>query len=97
MFRRYTFCEADNHLRTDHTPILPASDSLSDNIHHGQIQHLQRIVLRWEYGFGPGYLLQLAVESLNSVGDVNQPSYLVRMFEIGVEAHPFIPSGLGNL
>ena len=64
---------------------------------HGQIQHLQQAVVRWKYGFGLFYILQLAVDSFNSIGDVNQPSYLVRMFEIGVEAHPFIPSGLGNL
>lgn len=41
--------------------------------------------------------MQLAVETLNSISDVNQLSYLLGMFEIDVGAHPVVPSGLGNL
>ena len=37
------------------------------------------------------------VETLNSISDVNQLSYLLGMFEIGVEAHSVVPPGLGNL
>ena len=81
----------------DYTPAQPVSGSLSGNVHHGQIQHLQQAVVRWEYGFGLGDLPQLAIETLNSISDVNQLSYLLGMFEIGVGAHSVIPSGLGNL
>ena len=80
----------------DHAPAQPVSSSLSGNVHHGQIQHFQQAVVRWEYGFGLDYLLQLAVETLNSISDVNQLSYLLRMFEIGVEAHSVVPPGLGK-
>ena len=41
--------------------------------------------------------MQLVVETLNSISDVNQLSYLLGMFEIGVEAHSVVPPGLGNL
>lgn len=81
----------------DHTPAQPVSGSLSGNVHHGQIQHLQKAVVRLEYGFSLFYILQLAVESLNNIGDVNQLPYLLRMFETGIEAHLVVPLGPGNL
>ena len=64
VLKKYTFCIVDSPLHMDHIPVLPASDSLSDN-------NPSR----------PDYSL----------------SYLLGMFEIGVEAHSVVPPGLGNL
>ena len=92
MLYKHTFRIVDNLLHVDHTPVLPASDSLSDNTPSwpdtASSAGCHQLVIRiWP-------VLHFAV---NSIGDVNQLSYLLRMFEIGVGAHLVVPPGLGNL
>ena len=70
---RHALGEVDRHLGVNHTPVLPPSGPLLRDIHHGQIQHFQQAVIGGKYGFGFGHLAQLAVETLNGVGGINQP------------------------
>ena len=65
------------------SPILAVPRPFLRDIHHGQIQHFQQAVIGGKHGFGFGHLAQLAVETLNGVGGVNQPPHLPRILEIG--------------
>lgn len=49
---RHTIREIDRHLGMNDTPILPASSPFFRNVHHGQIQHLEKAVIRRENRFG---------------------------------------------
>ena len=80
----------------NHTPILSTASPLFRDVHHSQIQHFQKAVISWEHGFSLGHLAQLAVESLNGVGCVNQPPHFLGIFEVGAEVEPVVPPGLGN-
>ena len=80
----------------DHAPALPPAGPLFGNIHHGQIQHFQQAVISGEYRFGLGYLAQLAVEALNSIGGIDQPPDLLGILEVGAQVGPVVPPGLGN-
>ena len=73
---RHALGEVDSYLGVDHTPVLPPAGPLLRDIHHGQIQHFQQAVIGGKHGFGFGHLAQLAVETLNGVGGVNQPPHL---------------------
>ena len=94
---RHPVSEVDSELGVDHAPILAPSCPFSGNVHHGQIQHFQQAVIRGENGLGLGHLPQLAVEALNGVGGINQPPYLLGIFEIGTQIRPVVPPGTGNL
>ena len=61
------------------------------------MQHFQQAVIGGEYEFELGHLAQLAIEFLNGVGGVNQLPHFLGIFEIGAEASPVVPPGLGNL
>lgn len=88
--------QVDSHLGVDHTPVLPPAGPLFRDVHHGQVQHFQQAVVGGEHGFGFGHLAQLAVETLNGVGSVNQPPHLLRVLEIGAQVCPVVPLGLGD-
>ena len=75
----------------DHAPALPPAGPLFGNIHHGQIQHFQQAVISGEYRFGLGYLAQLAVEALNSIGGIDQPPDLLGILEVGAQVGPVVP------
>ena len=78
-----------------------ATDSLDDktelsdieNIHHGQIEHFQQTVICGEHGFCLGHFPKLTVESLDSIGRINQAANLLGILEIGAEIWPVIPPG----
>lgn len=73
----HTLGKVDGHLGVDQAPVLPPSSPLFRNIHHGQIQHFQQAVIGGKDGLGLGHLAQLAVETLNGVGGVDQPAHLL--------------------
>lgn len=69
----------------------------SDNVHHGQIKHLEETVIYRENGLGLGHFPQLAVEVLNGVGGIDQSPDLLGALEICTQIGPVIPPGTGNL
>ena len=75
---------------------MPPSGSLFRNVHHGQVQHFQQAVIGGKDRLGLGHLAQLAIKPLNGIGGVDQPVHLLRIFEIGAEIGPIVPSGLGD-
>lgn len=76
----------------------PAGDqSVFGDINHGQIQHFQQTVIRWEDRFRFGHLAELPVETLNGVGVVNQPAHLLGVLEVGGEIRLIILPGKRNL
>ena len=96
MLLGYPHGEVNRHLGVDHAPVLPPTDSLFGNIHHGQIQHFQQAVVGGEYRFGLGYLAQLAVEAFNVIGSIDQPSDLLGILEVGAQIGLVVPPGLGD-
>ena len=92
----HTLGKVEGHLGVDDTPVLPPSGPLFRNIYHSQIQHFQQTVIGGKDGFGLGHLAQLAVETLNGVGGVDQSAHLLGVLEIGAEVGPVGPPGLGD-
>ena len=84
----HTLGKLDGHLSVDQATVLPLSGPLLRDIHHGQIQHFQQTIISREYQFGLGYLAQLAVETLNGVGGVDQPVHYLEVLEICVGIGP---------
>ena len=68
---RHTLGKVDSHLGMDQAPVLPPSSPLFRNIHHSQIQHFQQAVIGGKDGLGLNHLAQLAVKTLNGVGDID--------------------------
>lgn len=96
MLLRHTPGKIDGHLGVNQAPVLPASDPLFCNIHHGQIQDFQQAVIGGGHGIGLGDLAQMAVEALNGVGGVDEPAHLLRELEIRAQVGPVGPSGPGD-
>lgn len=84
----HTLGKVDGHLGVDQAPVLPSSGPFFRNIHHGKIKHFRQTIIRRKYRFGFGDLAQLAVETLNGIGGVDQPAYLLGVLEIGAEISP---------
>ena len=81
----------------DCNSVLPLSDPISSNVHHGQVRHFQRAVIRGKDRFRLGHLPQLPIDPLNGVGGVDQPAHLLEILEIGIQIGPVDPPGLRNL
>ena len=96
MLLGHTLGKVEGHLGVDDTPVLPPSGPLFRNIYHSQIQHFQQTVIGGKDGFGLGHLAQLAVETLNGVGGVDQAPYLLGILEVGTEICPVGSPGLGD-
>ena len=88
--------KVDCHLGVNQAPILSPSSPFFRNVHHGQIQHFQQAVISGKHRFGLGHLAQLAVETLNGVGGVDQPAYLLGILEVATEIGPVGTPGLGD-
>ena len=67
----------------DHAPVLAPASPFLYNVHHGQIEHFQQTVIGGENCLGLRYLPELAVESFNGIGGVNQSADLLRKLEVG--------------
>ena len=84
----------------DQAPILPASGPLFRDVHRRQIQHFQEAVVGREDGLGLRDLAELAVETLNGIGRVDDPADLSGVLEIGAQSRPVVPpraSDLGSI
>ena len=79
---RHAVGKVDSQLGVDDAPVLASARPFFRNVHHGQIQHLQQAVVRWENRLGLGHLPQLAVKALNGVGGIDQPPDFLWKFEI---------------
>ena len=89
--------KADGQLGMDYAPVLPPAGPLFLDIHHDQIQHFQQAVAGGENRFGLSHLAQLAVETLNGIGGIDQPPNFLRVLETGAQIGPFGPPELGYL
>ena len=78
----------------DQTPVLPTFRPFLRDVHHRQIQHYKQAVIGGKHGFGLGYLAQLAVETLDGVGGIDDLAHLGRILEIGAQPRPVGPPGL---
>ena len=63
----------------DHAPILASSGPFFRNIHHGQIEHLEKAVVRRKDRFRFGHLTELTVETFDGVRGIDQPQYLFQV------------------
>ncbi len=63
--------EVNDQLGIDHTPVLPPACPFLRNVHHGQIEHLEKTVIRRKDGFGFGYFSELAVKAFDGVGGID--------------------------
>ena len=80
----------------DQAPVLASASPFPGNVHHGQVQHFQQAVIRGENGLCLGNLAQLAVETLNGVGGIDESADLLWVLEIGAQIVPVIPPGAGD-
>jgi hypothetical protein len=64
----------DRQLGVDDTPVLPMPSPFLRNVHHGEIQHFQQTVIRRENCLGFGDLAKLAIETLNDIDRIDQPT-----------------------
>lgn len=85
------------HLCVDYAPVLPSAGLFFGDIHHGQVQHFQEVVVRGEHGFRLGHLTELAVDALYGIGRIDQPPHLLRILELGTQVGPVLPPGLRYL
>ena len=63
-------------------PILPVSSPFFCDIHHGQIQHFQKTVIRRKYRFGFGDLSDLTIKSFDGIGSIDQTPNRFRILKI---------------
>ena len=61
------------------------------NIHHSQIWHFQQAIIGGKDACGLSHLAQLAVETINDIGGIDQPTHLLGVLEIGAEIGPIGP------
>ena len=66
----------------DLPPILSVSGPFFRDIHHGQIQHFQKTVIRRKYRFGFSDLSELTVKSLDGIRGIDQTADRFRILEI---------------
>ena len=90
---RHSVIEVDRQLGVDHAPVLTPPSPLFRNVHHRQIQHFEKAVIRRENGFCLCHLAQLAVKTLNGVGGINQSPDFLGELEIGAQVGPVVPPG----
>ena len=83
----------DRQLGVDDAPVLPSSRPFLRNVHHGEIQHFQQVLIRRKNGFGFGDLAKLTIEALDGIGRIDQPANLLREFEICAQVCPVFPLG----
>ena len=67
MLPGHTITVVNHELGVDHAPIYAAPRPFIRNIHHRQIQHFQKAVVRREYGFRFGHLPELAIEAFDGI------------------------------
>ena len=96
MLLRHAPGKVNGQLGVDQAPVLPSSGPFFRNVYHGQIQHFQQAVIRGKDRLGLCHLAQLAVKSLNGIGGVDQPAYLLGILEVGAEISPVGTPGLGD-
>ena len=65
----------------DSGPVLSPACPFGRDVDHRQVQHFQQAVVCREDRLGFGHLPQLAVETLNGIGRVDQPPDLFRELE----------------
>ena len=83
--------EVNRQLCVDHAPVpLPSCPFLRD-VHHRQVQHLEKAVVRRKDRSGLGYFPQLPIKPFNRIGCVDQPLHLLRILEICAEIRPIFP------
>ena len=92
----YPVGEIDLQLGVDHAPFPATARPLLRDIHHCQIQHLQKAVVRWKYRLRLGNFAKLAIETLYRICRVNQCPHLLGVLEIRTELCPIIPPGGGD-
>ena len=63
-------------------PILPVSSPFFRDIHHGQIQHFQKTVIRRKYRFRFSDLSELTIKSFGGIGSIDQTPNRFRILEI---------------
>ena len=94
---RHPVSEINSQLGVDQAPVLAPARPFFCNVYHGQVQHLQKAVIRRENGLGLGHFPQLAVKALNGVGGIDQLPDLPGKLEVGAQIWPVVPPGEGNL
>ena len=94
---RHPVGKVDSQLGVDDAPILASVCPFSGNVRHGQVEHFQQAVVRWENELGLGHFPQLAIKALDSIGGIDQPPDFLGKFEVGAQIRPVVPSGVGNL
>lgn len=96
MLFRHTISVANRELSMDHAPVHTLPRPFFRNVHHRQIQHFQKGVVRGEDGFRLGYFSELAVEAFDGVRGINQPADGVGKPEIGAQICPVFSPGRGD-
>ena len=96
MLLRHTVVKIDGQLCVNPAPILPSAGPFFRNVHHRQIQHLEKTVICRKDGFCLRHLAELPVEALDGIGRIDQPPHLFRVLEVGAQIRPVVPPGLCN-
>ena len=80
--------EKDLQLSVDPAPVLTPSRPFFRDIDHCEIKHFQQTVVGRKYRLRFRHFPQLAVESLNRVGGVDEFPKLLRELEVCTEISP---------
>ena len=67
----------------DQAPILSATGPLLSDVHGCKVKHLKQAVIAGEYRFAFGNLPELAIETFDGVGCVDELPNLAWILEIG--------------
>ena len=83
--------KVNRQLCVDLAPVpLPSCPFLRD-VHHRQVQHLEKAVVRRKDRSGLGYFPQLPIKPFNRIGCVDQPPHLLRILKVRAEIRPIFP------
>ena len=93
---RYTVSKVDGQLCMDPAPIHPPAGPFFRTVHHCQMQHFEEAVVRRKDGFCLCHLAKLTFETLYGIGRIDEPTYFLRILEVGAQVRPVIPPGLGD-
>ena len=92
----HTIPIVNHELSMYHAPVHAPSRPFFRNVHHRQLQHFQKTVVGWEYGFRFGHLPQLTVEAFDGIRGINQPADGVGKLEISAQIYPVFPPGCSD-
>ena len=67
---RDPFPEENHQLSVDRAPVLSPARPFFRDVHHGEIEHLEKTVVGGKDGFRFSHFPKLAVEALNGSGSV---------------------------